>query len=230
MNSLDQALRLSSRSWKTFAGSVAMTAVLFLSIASTTFVVRRPSREDAPLLSYAFVPPPPLPITQQTTPPLSSSLAEAFKFDPTTAGPLPDIPLELLDVTLDPFVDPGVAIELDLQRGFTVQKPEAPDRFMIFERNQVDEIPVWLYGTMVEVPRQLQNADSQALVLYTVSDQGRTSNIHVLDSNDPAFSASVREAIKDWRFRPARKGGKPVSVWVQHFVNYNPGFRSPFSL
>lgn len=230
MNSLESQLKRCSRNWKTFFGAPVITLCLFLSIASTTAIIDRPNKEKAPPLTFVYVPPPPPPPSVQTTPPLSSSLAESFKFDPTTAVPLPDIPLEFLEIRLDPIVDTGVAVPLEFDRTFQVQNPLEMSPFIIFERSQVDEIPVWLYGPMPKLTSGFDRENVDMVVLYTVTDKGRTENVHVLDASKPEMAPALKDAIERWRFRPARKGGTPVRVWVQQTVNYRPSSTSPFSL
>jgi TonB family protein len=231
MDALERQLNRHSRSWQTFLGAPAITLALFLVIASTSIVVERPTRRTPPPIEFAYVPPPPAPVLRKQTPPLSPGLAESFKFDPTTLAPPPDIPLDLLDIRLAPDVDPGLAIALDMERTFEVQKPmDFTQQVVVFERNQVDEIPGWLYGPMPRLPSRLDRKDADALVLYIVSDKGRTENIYILDASDPGLMEPVKEAIADWRFRPARKAGKPVRVWVQHPVNFRPESKSPFSI
>jgi len=229
MNTFERQLRRSNNSWRTLVGAPGVTLLIFLAIASGTIVVDRPQSPELPELTFAYVPPRPVP-EKKTTPPLSSSFTESFKFDPTMAAPLPEIPLEFLAIHIDPQVDPELAIEMDLNRPFEVSRPELTPEFTIFERHQVDEIPVWLYGPMPRIPHELRTMDGETLVLYVVTEKGRTENIYVLDASDPRFIPGVKEAIKDWRFRPARKNGKPVSVWVQHVVSYRPSSKSPFSL
>ena len=230
MDPLEIQLRRYTRSWKAVFGAACTSALLFLAMASTSIVIHPYRKSEEPPLTYAFVPPPPPPVKTRTQPAVSSSLREAFKFDPSTAGAPPEVPLELLDIGLMPAIDPGVAISLDMQRTFEVAKPEAEKRVVIFERNQVDELPVWLYGPQPKVPLSLAYADWDVVVLYSVSAKGVPENIYVLDSPDPLLGPPVKAAIAGWRFRPARKAGKPVMVWVQQTVTQTSAGKSPFSL
>ncbi|MGH8019157.1 MAG: energy transducer TonB [Opitutaceae bacterium] len=254
MDSLERQLKNCSRSWGAFLGAPAFTVLIFLLIASTSAVMQRPKDLSEPALALNYVPPTPAPLERITPTPLSAKFADILHFDPGMATPVPDIPLDLLDIRLKPSLDPGLAKEVDMQRTyqeaagsweqrgndlgmpfdmhntFEVQKPLDLDRVIIFERNQVDEIPVWLYGPMPRVPSRLDRKDADALVLYVVSDKGRTSNIYVLDASDSGLIEPVKDAIADWRFRPARKNGKSVRVWVQHPINFRPESKSPFTI
>ncbi len=255
MDSLERQLKHCSRSWVAFLGAPAVTVLIFLVLASTNAVVERPQKPAQSAQMLAYVPPtPPTPVERITPAPFSSKFAEILNFDPGMSRAAPDIPLEMLDIRLQPSLNPGLAKEvdmdrtyreaagswdprghefgvpLDLRHTFEVQKPLNLDRVVIFERNQVDEIPVWLYGPMPRVPSRLDRKDADALVLYVVSDKGRTSNIYVLDASDSGLIEPIKDAIADWRFRPARKDGKAVRVWVQHPVNFRPESKSPFTI
>lgn len=230
MDPLETQLRHCTRSWKAFVGAGVTSAVLFLAIASTSIDAIRKEKPEEPVISYVYVPPPPVEVKLKNAPPLSSSLAESFKFDPTQAAPPPEIPLDALDIRLNPDIDPGVAVSLDMQRTFEVQKPEDLHQMIIFESDQVDEIPVWLYGPMPRVPSSLSHTDCDVLVLYSISEKGTTDNIFILDSTEPELGVPVKEAVADWRFRPARKDGKPVKIWVQQPVTFRPQSKSPFSI
>ncbi len=230
MDPLEIQLRRYTRSWPALVGAACTSALLFVAMASSSIVIHPRHRPEEPPLTYAFAPPPRPEVKQKSRPPVASSLKESFKFDPSTAGPPPDIPLEMLTINLNPSVDPGTAIELDMQRTFEVQKPEPSDRLVIFNRDQVDELPVWLFGPQPRTPSRLDRTDWTVLVLYSVSEKGVPDNIYILDATDPALVKPVKEAIADWHFRPARKAGKSVKIWVQQPVKFIPDNKSPFTL
>jgi TonB family protein len=250
MDSLEIQLRRCTRSFTAWGGAAIATTVLFVGIAATSITSERMELPMLPPLSLAPAPGSSLPTERPPAPRqlAANNLADAFKFDPTTTGKPPEIPLGQLDVSVFggsmKFFDANaglgfdaqgsggisLAITLGMQRTFEVQKPENPNRIIIFDRDQVDEIPVWLYGPQPRIPTQYDRIDWSVLVLYAVSERGKPENIYVLDSSDPALAVPVKEAIAEWRFRPARKGGRAVKIWVQQPVNYHAGFKSPFSL
>jgi len=49
---------------------------------------------------------------------------------------------------------------------------------------------------------------------FTVDAQGRAHDINVMWQSDPALHRSLVEAVSQWQFTPARKGGQPVSTRV----------------
>lgn len=94
-------------------------------------------------------------------------------------------------------------------------------------------VPVIL-GQSLETPKQFVRTTAPALLhkveadytvqarskriegasrLYTeISKDGVPVNIRVVKSLDPGLDAKAVEALKQWRFRPAERDGKPVSV------------------
>lgn len=231
MDRFEIELKQQSRSWKAFLGAGLTTAVLFLMIASTSIIIQTPDSTAVQPLTYEYIPPPPVTPRHKTTPPLASSIAEAFKYDPTVLSAPPDIKLDLLDIRLAPDVDPGLSIALDMQRTFEVQKPADIDGSFTFDVDQVDEVPVWAYGpTVPRLPNRLRQTDADVLVLYVVTDKGKTENVFILDSPDPGFSQPTIDLIKKWTFRPGRKDGEPVRIWVQQLLTYRPHSTSPFAI
>jgi TonB family protein len=57
---------------------------------------------------------------------------------------------------------------------------------------------------------------------YVVDTIGRvdTSTIQVLQSDDPRFTESVRTALGEARFRPAKRAGQPVRQLVQQRFSF----------
>jgi len=50
------------------------------------------------------------------------------------------------------------------------------------------------------------------LIGLIVSSHGLPVNVHVVRSIDEEIDQSAIEAVRQWRFEPARKGDKPVAV------------------
>ena len=68
-------------------------------------------------------------------------------------------------------------------------------------------------------PRELIAIGVEGLVqaIYVVDSVGRvdTTTIRVVHSDDPRFTTSVRTALGEMRFRPAKRGGKTVRQLVE---------------
>jgi TonB family protein len=90
----------------------------------------------------------------------------------------------------------------------------------VFSVLEVDEM-VERYGESAApvYPRDLLAVGAEGLVqaIYVVDTAGRvdTTTIQVVQSDDPRFTESVRTALGQMRFRPARRAGKAVRQQVQ---------------
>lgn len=251
MDSLESQLRRCTRSWYAWAAAGVVSTTLFVAVGSTNIVPERMARPALPPLIYAAAPGGPSPVEHPSIPrPLpGTNLADAFKFDPTTTNQPPEVPIGKLDVSafggsLKVF-DAGAGFGFDMNGGnssdlamaiglrhtFEVQKPQIkPGGFIVFDRDKVDEIPVWLYGPQPRIPSKYERTNWHVLVFYAITEKGRTENISVLDSTDPMLEKSVVDAITAWNFRPARRGGQPVRIMAQQDVSYKPTQKSPFEL
>lgn len=90
---------------------------------------------------------------------------------------------------------------------------------------QVDQIVERYPGSAAPVyPEELMLRGTQGQVeaTYVVDTLGRvdTSTIDVLRSDHPLFTRSVRTALADTRFRPAKRAGKSVRQLVQQRFSF----------
>jgi TonB family protein len=93
--------------------------------------------------------------------------------------------------------------------------------------------------TMLEVDRMVERYEYSGAPIYppklsalgkeghvqatfVVDTTGRVdmASVRVLESDDPEFSASVRTALGEMRFRPATRGGKAVRQLVEQRFNF----------
>jgi periplasmic protein TonB len=61
----------------------------------------------------------------------------------------------------------------------------------------------------------------QVLIALIVNSRGLPVNVHVLRSVDREIDASAVEAVRQWRFEPARRDGKPVAVRVTVEIRFH---------
>ncbi len=59
------------------------------------------------------------------------------------------------------------------------------------------------------------------LIALVVSSQGLPLNLRVARSLDKDIDQSAMDAVKEWRFEPAKKEGKPVAVKVTVEIRFN---------
>jgi protein TonB len=65
-------------------------------------------------------------------------------------------------------------------------------------------------------------------VAFTVGRDGKTYDTHVLQASYSYFGSHTVLAVRNWKFEPARKDGKPVPVKTHVLMPFN-GWRWPIS-
>ena len=235
MTHFDSEFRRMRHSWKSYAGSVLFTVLTFFLIASTRFGLNLVNPETETELMHYYLPPPPAAAKQ----PLSLVAKDRAAFDiqfpdekePTEKQAIEHLPLDFLNVSFGPEMESAINIDFDLRSKLRAVKPKVIDKLVVYERDQVDEKPVRLYAPSLSISPRLREEGAELLVLYRVTKKGRTEDIHVLDSTNAEVNEVAFNIISRSRFRPARKNGNPVNVWVQHEMIFNKEeHSSPFSL
>ncbi len=233
---LDKEYHSISGSWKSYAGSLVLTGVLFFSIASTRFGLSLFDPETEPELSQFFLPPPPSTTPKPLTLPSKSAESIDFKIpeeeeDETEEEPEEKIHLDFLDISFGAGMKPSINIDFDLRAKLRAVKPQILDKLIVYERDQVDQKPVRIYAPSPSLDNDLRKDGAELVVLYRVKKDGKTEDILVLDSTNEKANSYARRIIKGSRFRPAQKNGVAVNVWVQHLMIFKEDdFVSPFSL
>lgn len=119
--------------------------------------------------------------------------------------------------------EPAYGARRGQRHGARGQLPFGPTPFVpdtAFSVLEVDETVERYEGSDAPIyPPDLikSGTEGQVQAIYVVDTTGRvdTTTIQVVQSDDPRFTQSVRTALGGMRFRPARRGGKPVRQLVQ---------------
>jgi TonB family protein len=73
-----------------------------------------------------------------------------------------------------------------------------------------------------EFPLRMRGvAIDEVIVSLTVEADGSVSKIKILKHSQPEFDESVLEAVKTWRFTPAKEGGKAVAMTLEYGVRFD---------
>jgi protein TonB len=78
------------------------------------------------------------------------------------------------------------------------------------------ENPVPVRTVAPEYPRELkaQNVSGLVMVKCTIDEQGNVGEVAVVKSSNEKFDQFATDALKKWKFKPARQDGTPISVQV----------------
>ena len=72
--------------------------------------------------------------------------------------------------------------------------------------------------------------DGPIIVQVIIDEEGMPTQPRLLTTQDPTLGFAAMEALRNWRFKPARLGGEPVSVYYNLTVNFKlPICTNPFA-
>jgi protein TonB len=78
------------------------------------------------------------------------------------------------------------------------------------------EPPVPVRTVAPEYPREMRSQGINGLVMVkcTIDEKGDVAEADVVKSSNEKFDQYATDAVKKWKFKPAREDGTPVSVKV----------------
>ena len=109
-----------------------------------------------------------------------------------------------------PVFEEPQAFEMPRLRTFELSD-EARAQF-VFNVDDLDSTPSPYYRKRPTYPQQLRrdNIEGRVVAEFRVDREGKTCEIRIVDSDHPEFSASVVQALLNWRFMPGLIDGKAV--------------------
>lgn len=91
-----------------------------------------------------------------------------------------------------------------------------------FNMSDIDQKPRVLYQSAPTYPSGMRNIEGSVTLIFIVEVNGRVSNVRVEKSTNAAFEKPALDAIKQWRFEPASKGGKKVPSKMRIPIRFQP--------
>jgi TonB family protein len=91
--------------------------------------------------------------------------------------------------------------------------------------SQYDVPPKLLSGRtpMYPITQLRQHRSGDALIAFTIDEQGIPRDFRVLKSDYPYFATHAVVAMREWRFQPATKNGRPVAARIRIPFHYRYG-------
>jgi protein TonB len=82
--------------------------------------------------------------------------------------------------------------------------------------------PVVIYQPEPEFSEEARKAKQMGVVTVSiiVDTNGRPQNVHVTRGVGMGLDEKAMEAVRQYRFKPARENGKPVAVYLNVEVNF----------
>lgn len=69
------------------------------------------------------------------------------------------------------------------------------------------------YCPQPSYPKGQKRAKVIVLLRVFVTEEGKAKTIQAVSSVEQAFAEAAADAVRNWRFRPSQKDGKPVPAW-----------------
>lgn len=82
-----------------------------------------------------------------------------------------------------------------------------------FSLDEIDQKPRCVFQTTPSYPAEMRGkkADGVVTVIFLVDNAGKVSNVKVERSSHAAFERPALDAVKNWKFEPAVRGGERVA-------------------
>ena len=109
-----------------------------------------------------------------------------------------------------------VPVMVEVEMTFTMQSGPRLDSADVFKPGPTITAPKKLEGSNASYTPKALHAGIQGTVLVecVVLDNGRVGDMRVSKSLDPELDAEAMRALRQWRFTPGERGGRPVPVQV----------------
>ena len=154
--------------------------------------------------------PPELEMPEMEVPPLT----------PLTPSVNPEMPTLEVDMKSLSAASVPVAVNVLPPMAKTAPKMAESRKYSIGE---VDSQPGALGQALPPYPRRARRRGTEGWVKvrFLVTKDGRVENLTVLqESPTGIFYKTVMNTVPRWRFRPAKKDGQSVDVWVEQTINF----------
>jgi protein TonB len=188
-------------------GAVGLTLLLFLVLPLMQTLSKPPSTDmtvqsvdtaklDAP-------PPPP-----QEEPKEEPRQEEA---PPELNEEAPPLDLSQLELALNPGISEGWTTGDFTVKLNTVVSSGENGVDALFSVADLDQTPRVIYQPGPMLTKELRKkAPGTVYIIFVVDQQGRVENPMVQKASDPIFEKPALNAVKQWKFEPGKRNGKPV--------------------
>ena len=90
------------------------------------------------------------------------------------------------------------------------------------EEYEVSELPALMNEVRIPYPPEARVKRLQGAVIFdlVISSSGEVSSYRVVQSPGPELSEAASNAIRKFRFRPAKKGDQPVAIRIRYTYRF----------
>lgn len=188
---------------------ITVSGLLFLAIPLTQiFTEYKKAPEEIDALDMATPPPPP-PIDEPPPPPPEPEQEEPPPELDTTPPP---ISLEQLDMALNPGT--GSSLDGDFALPSFDVGTQDLGGLEIFDIGDLEDKPLPRKQSPPRYPSEARRKSLQgfAVAEFIIDENGIVTSVEIKQSSNPVFDAPTIAAIRQWKFTPGRKDGRPVKT------------------
>jgi protein TonB len=195
---------------------LAVSVLIFLAIPFTQMFTNY-TKAPEEIMSIDVAPPPPPPPLEDPQPPPEP---EQEKAPPEIERPPPNISLEELEIALNPGT--GVAMDGDFALPTLTVNSDELGGLDIFDINDLDKKPrsVKQVAPIYPMDATRRGLSGYAQALFVIDQRGNVISVKITSASDPIFEKPTIDAIRQWKFTPGEKGGKPVVTRAESRIPY----------
>jgi len=144
---------------------------------------------------------------------------------PSLNQEIPEMPSLEIDMKSLSAASVPIAVNVHPTLGKTPQMGPAPSitENRPYGIGEVDSKPGILGQALPPYPHRARRrgVEGWVKVRFLITAEGRVRDLSVLqESPKGVFSKTVLNTVPRWRFKPAKKDGRPVEVWVEQTINF----------
>ncbi|MDR4506924.1 MAG: TonB family protein [Candidatus Brocadiaceae bacterium] len=214
--------RLRHHLW-VLAGAVVLTFLFFL-VLPLMQTISKPPRTDLLVQNVvtANVPPPPPPEEEE-----AEEEAEQEEPPPELAEEAPPLDLSQLELALNPGFNEGAMggdFAVSLKTIGSGEGSEGDSLDALFSMADLDQKPRVLYQPGPALDKKVRKkAPGTVYILFIVNQNGRVEKPMVQSSSDPVFEKPALAAVRQWKFEPGKRQGKPVRFRMRVPITFPKG-------
>ncbi len=182
-------------------------AMLFFLVLPFMQVISKPPEEDLVLqtVEMANVPPPPPPPEEEP-----EEEEEQKEEKPKLQEEAKPLDLSDLELAIEPGFSDGWAAG-DIGANLSTVVSEEGSVQDIFSMSDLDQKPRIIYQPGPSISREVrQKTPGKVEIIFIVDKRGRVESPIVKKSSDPIFEKPALAAVRQWKFEPGKRNGKPV--------------------
>ncbi len=200
--------------------AAAGTAAFFLVLPLMQAITARAERELVlTTLDAASLPPPPPPPEIEEPEPEPEQQPP-----PELLEPAPLLDLAELELALDAGLGGSGWMAGDFAVKLDVLQANSEDLDALFSLADLDQKPRAVYQPSPAQDAKIRKrAPGTVYVIFVVDQRGRVTDPIVQKSTDPVFERAALAAVKQWRFEPGKRAGKPVRFRMRVPITFPKG-------